>query len=222
MDTREQHLLFGRLHQSAAVGVEHGSRFGCGTRGVANRGRGDAHLIRQVLGCAPARLNNGFVFRSPGGRNDDPRSRVGVRVVVDEFAVIQLRDALLCGAHGTAQAGTAVDDRIVVFVENINRVVSRHREFVDDDFAFTFELHGVQKRIEHHVAQHFGSAIEVVDEAAGVVGGVLLCGHRVGFPAEPVEFPRDVLRGALPGSLEQHVLKEVGGAGSVVGFASRS
>ena len=107
----------------------------------------------------------------------------------------------------------AVEEILVDAADEVARRVVVHVHLLDDDALLALDLLGVEPRVAQHVDEHVERDVARTRGALDVVARVLLAGERVELAADPVDLRRDVARRrpAL-GSLEEHVLGEVGDA----------
>ena len=92
-------------------------------------------------------------------------------------------------------------------------VVVAHRDLLEDDVAFEFDVVGGAATVEHDIGDQIDRQLQIAVEHVRVVAGVLFGGERVQLAADGVHRLRDVHGRAGRGRLEQQMLQEMRGAG---------
>ena len=85
-------------------------------------------------------------------------------------------------------------------------VVVAHRDLLEDDVAFQFDVLDGASTVEHHIGDQVDGQFQIAVQHVRVVAGVLFGGERVQFPTDGVHRLRDIHRGSGRRGLEEQVL----------------
>mgnify|MGYP006914498684 CR=1 FL=1 len=133
------------------------------------------------------------------------------------------RDAFIDGAQDRAADGLIRVGRLLEQIEHmVIGIVARGTDLLDDHLLLTVELVLFEQRVLEDVGEDIGGERHVFLEHAGEIAGVLdgSCGIEVA--ADILDVRRD-LASRTPGrALECHVLKKMGNAMFILGFAAGS
>ena len=99
-----------------------------------------------------------------------------------------------------------------MFEYEIVRRVARLPEFLNDDFAFAFQLVGDEARMNENVGQKIEGERNIVSQNARVIGGLFARSIGVEIAADGFHLDRDILRRTARGTLERHMFKHMGEA----------
>ena len=94
----------------------------------------------------------------------------------------------------------------------LGRIIGVHGDLVQDHRPLGVHILRRDQRVSDHVGEHVEGELGVTVQHASVEAGVLLGRVRVELAAYGLDRGRDLLRGAIRGSLEKQVFQEVGGA----------
>ena len=94
--------------------------------------------------------------------------------------------------------------------QSILRVVLVHADLLQDHPPLGLHVGVVEPGVEEHVAQDVRRPGQVGVQHPGIEAGALLGGEGVDLAAHGVHLLRQLGGGAAPGSLEEHVLDEMG------------
>src|SRR5699024_8410519 len=157
------------------------------------------------------------MVHAAGGGNHQFLGGIGAAVVLVDVLTGDGADTARGAADRAAQRVVTEDLCEEAFVHDLDRVVLAHRQFFEDDAAFTVELGLVHFGRGDHIDDHVGGDRQVGVEHPCEVARVLLAGGRIGLSPDGVEGGVDGQGVPGGGALEQQVLQEVGGAVVAVG-----
>jgi len=177
---------------------------------------------RQRLEIPARQAGHRFVFQVAGRGDDQVGRRVDGGVVIADGGLVQPADGVRRAQNRLAQRVILPEVGGEDFLHQVIRAVLLHLDLFQDDALFLFDVLVAEERVKHQVGQHVEGARQVLVENLGVEAHQLLAGEGVQVAADRIHRARDLLRRAIRGALEQHVLDEVGDAVAIRGLAPRA
>ena len=179
---------------------------------------GEGSTVRRRAGIVAAEvaeqlleLRQQAVADHAGDADDHPRRRVPPVDVIGERLAVRRLDRVACAERLPAERVRAEEQLFVDRADVVPRRVVVHVHLLEDHALLALDLLGVELGVAEHVDEHVERDVALLTGAADVVAGVLLRRERVELTADLVDLHREVARGrAALGSLEEHVLREVG------------
>jgi hypothetical protein len=181
----------------------------------------------RVLGCLGKstkvllrEVHNLLVINSTGSGNDKSvGSVVGVDVVL-QVSLGQVLDVLVRAENGAAET-SAKEGRAVQLVQDDLLVLLVHLlGLAKNHIALAGDGSLVQLGVLQNVRQDLDSLGHIVLEDAGVIHGLFSGGIGIEVAADILDLNLQLLLRSVLGSLEGHVLQEVGGAVVLLSFIS--
>jgi len=108
------------------------------------------------------------------------------------------------------------------FVDEIIGIVFVHFNFFEDDAALAGNVLGSESWVQNQIGENFKSDGSVFVEYLDVEADAFLGGESVHVAADGIYLAGDLFGGAVGGSLENHVLDEVGDAVCLRRFIART
>ena len=185
-------------------------------RGDVGEGAG-GHLGEAGLG----QFEHLLVGAVPGDGEDHVRAQVPVLHVTHEVGAVHLADKLDAAANIPAAGLLAVDGDAEEAARPGAGVVVVPLELLLDDGALAVDLLLGEGGMEEHVGGYVDCSFEAVERDDVPVAGVFLARVGIEGAARALDLLGDhVGAGAALGSLEDHVLKEVGDAVQALGLGA--
>ena len=95
------------------------------------------------------------------------------------------------------------------FVDQVVGIVLVHLDLFEDDAALAADVLGIEDRVQHQVAEHVHGDGQMLVQHLDVEADAFLGGEGIHVAADGIHLAGDLLRGAVLGALEHHVLDEV-------------
>ncbi len=144
-----------------------------------------------------------------GGGDDHVAGHETLLVKIPHRVALELLDRILGPQDGLAQRMIFPEILGEDFVDQVVGIVLVHLYFFEDDAALAADVIGIEHRIQHQVAEHLHGDGHVLVQHLDVEADTLLGGKSVHVAADGIDLARDLLRTAVLGPLEHHVLDEV-------------
>ena len=97
-------------------------------------------------------------------------------------------------------------------VDEIVGIILVHFDLFQNDAPLTSDILNGEDRVEYQIAEYVESNRQVLIENFNVETDAFLRRESIHIAADRVYLPSDLFRRAIPGSLENHVLNEMGDA----------
>ena len=106
-------------------------------------------------------------------------------------------------------------------VHEIVRRIFHHLDLLEHHLLLARDVLGIERRAQQQIGQYVHCPWKMLVEHLDVVASALLGGKGVQLSPNRIDLLGDILRRAVPCSLEEHVLDKVGDTGPRLGFVPR-
>ena len=174
-----------------------------GGRGDPGAGRRGAELLRD-------HRDDLIPGEASGHRDQDAGRGIAARVVSGDRVARESRDGFDGAEDPIAERMPPPDQLREEVVNAIVRRVLVVVNLLGDDVLLPLDLDGIEAGPQREVGQDVHGQVQVLFQDPGVQAGHLAPGESVEMPADRLDRERDLEGVAMPGTLEDHVLEEVG------------
>src|SRR4029078_8924639 len=175
-------------------------------RPVAPGWRARGQVPEQPLSLAPQRI----MLNIAGSRHHHAGGPIIAVAPSENLFPRHASDQIMDAQNGPTEPMRAESSTLRQIEDQIVRRVAGRPDLLQDNVALALELVGIENRLGQDVGQDVEGLGPVVLEDAGIVGRGFHAGRRIYFAAGGFDLFRNGLGRAPLGSLEGHVLEEMG------------
>ncbi len=154
------------------------------------------------------------------GGDDQMIRREPIAKALVQVLAIELTDGFRSAKNRATERMLGPEATRENVVEKILGIVHVHLDFFEDDLAFFPDVAGIELGTKNEVGDNVEGDGQMLVEDFGVEANLLLRGERIEHAADRVHFAGDSFGGAALGTLENHVLDEMGEAVFFRNFAA--
>jgi hypothetical protein len=155
-------------------------------------------------------LHQPFVLQISGSADKDVFSTISIFQKGQKMVTGNTSHRVLCPENGVTERMAFPESLAEQFMDLVIRRVIHHMNFLEDDTPFFLNLVRIKYGVKDDVGEEIDCQRKTFCQYLGIIAAELATGECVQHPSDRIDLLCDSLGISAFGSLEEHVLYEVG------------